>query len=99
MTFSVQNIFSRLTFVELLKKKKKCEEIYRHKSTHLSRSNKTVDQSFMTNLKIYLQHSKRRFLDVAPYLGSLGALISSTITFVLGTKTILAIYSSVKIVF
>ena len=40
-------------------------EIYRHKSTHVSKSSKTIDQSFMTSLKIYLQQSKHRFLDVA----------------------------------
>ena len=42
-----------------------CEEIYKHKSIHVSRSSKTIDQSFMTSLKIYLQQSKCRFLDVA----------------------------------
>ena len=42
-----------------------CEEIYRHKSTHVSRSSKTIDQSFMTSLKIYLQQLKHRFLDIA----------------------------------
>ena len=48
----------------LKKKKKMCEEIYRQNSTHVSRPSKTIDQSFMTNLKIYFQQSKYRFLDV-----------------------------------
>ena len=66
MTFSAQYLFFKLTFVELFEKeRKKCEEIYKHKSTHVLRLNKTIDQSFMTSLKIYLQQSKRRFLDVA----------------------------------
>ena len=43
----------------LWKRKRKCEDIYRHKSTHASRSNKTIDQSFMTSLKIYLQQSHK----------------------------------------
>ena len=42
----------------LLKKKKKCEKIFKHKSTHVC---KTIDQSFMTSLKIYLQQSKVDF--------------------------------------
>ena len=42
-----------------------CEEIYRQKSTHVSRPSKTIDQSFMTSLKIYFQQSKHKFLDVA----------------------------------
>ena len=42
-------------------KKKTCEEIYRHKSMDVSRSSKTIDQSFMTNLKIYLQQSNIDF--------------------------------------
>ena len=46
-------------------KKKTCEEIYRHKSMDVSRSSKTIDQSFMTNLKIYLQQSECRFLNIA----------------------------------
>ena len=45
----------------LLKKKKKCEEIYRHKFTYVSRSSKTIEQSFMTSLKIYLQKSNVDF--------------------------------------
>ena len=59
--FQLKILFSRLTFVELLKKKKKCEEIYKHKSTHVSRSSKIIDQSFMTSLKIYLQQSNIDF--------------------------------------
>ena len=35
--------------------KNKCEEIYRIKSTHVSRSIKTIGFTFMTSLKIYLQ--------------------------------------------
>ena len=40
-------------------------EIYRHKSTHVSRSNKIIYQSFMTSLKFYLQQSNLRLLDIA----------------------------------
>ena len=62
MAFLAHNLFLRLKIVELLKKM--CEEIYKHKSTNVSRSSKAIDQSFMTSLKIYLQQSKHRFLDV-----------------------------------
>ena len=55
--FSALYPFWRMTFEELFLKKKTCEEIYRHKSMDVSRSSKTIDQSFMTNLKIYLQQS------------------------------------------
>ena len=52
--------FSTLFLLEIdiwkaLLKKKKSEKIYRHESTCVLRSSKTIDQSFMTNLKIYLQ--------------------------------------------
>ena len=41
--------------------KEKKSEIYRHKSTHVLRSSETIDQSFMTSLKIYLQQSNVDF--------------------------------------
>ena len=59
--FSALYPFWRMTFEELFLKKKTCEEIYRHKSMDVSRSSKTIDQSFMTNLKIYLQQSNIDF--------------------------------------
>ena len=61
LVFEVR-LFQLFVFLEidiwraLLKKKKiECEEIYKRMSMHVSRSNKTIDQSFMTSLKIYLQ--------------------------------------------
>ena len=65
MAFLAQNSLFEIDICRALGKEKKCEEIYRHKSTHVSRSSKSVDQSFMTSLKIDLQQSKCRFLDVA----------------------------------
>ena len=65
MAFLAQNSLFEIDICRALEKeKKKCEEIYRHKSTHVSRLSKSIDQSFMISLKIYLQQSKRRFLDV-----------------------------------
>ena len=65
MAFSTQNSLFKIDICRALEKEKKYEEIYRHKSMHVSRSSKSIDQSFMTSLNIYLQQSKRRFLDVA----------------------------------
>ena len=42
-------------------RRKKCEKIYRHKSTHVSRLSKSIDQLFMTSLKIYLRQSNVDF--------------------------------------
>ena len=58
IAFSAQNsLFKIDNWRAFEKRKKKCVEIYRHKSTHVSRSSKSIDQLFMTNLKIYLQQS------------------------------------------
>ena len=58
IAFSAQNSLFKIDNCRAFeKRKKKCEEIYRHKSTHVSRSSKSIDQLFMTNLKIYLQQS------------------------------------------
>ena len=64
MAFLAHFLFRDWHLKSSLKNKNKiknCEEIYRHKFTHISRSNKTIDQSFMTSLKIYLQQSNIDF--------------------------------------
>ena len=60
------SLFQLFLFLEIdiwrsLLKKKKFEKIYKHKSTYVSRSSKTIYQSFMTSLKIYLQKSNVNF--------------------------------------
>ena len=72
MAFSVQNSLFEIHICRALEKKRKKKRKRKKKvrryigtSLRMYQDSKSIDQSFMTSLKIYLQQSKCRFLDVA----------------------------------